>query len=77
MSYTRETLQTIIDLEAAAPSQFKAFMEAMRVETQKACDACIRSPLELLQVNQGRAQSLSNFYEHLSTARTQVGKLKG
>ena len=77
MSYSRETLQTIVDLEAAAPNQFKAFLEAMRAETQKACDACIRSPLELLQVNQGRAQSLSVFFEHLSNARTQVGKLKG
>lgn len=77
MSFSRETLQTIVDLEAAAPSQFKAFMEAMRVETQKACDACIRSPLELLQVNQGRAQSLSVFFEHLTTARTQFNKMKG
>ena len=53
MSYSRETLQAIVELEGAAPAQFKAFMDAMRVEAQKACDACIRSPLELLQVNQG------------------------
>ena len=77
MSFSRETLQAIVELEGAAPNQFKAFMEAMRFETQKACDACIRSPLDLLQVNQGRAQSLSALIEHLSTARTQVGKLKG
>jgi len=77
MSYSRETLQAIVELEGAAPAQFKAFMDAMRVEAQKACDACIRSPLELLQVNQGRAQSLSTFIEHISNARTQVGKLKG
>lgn len=77
MSFSRETLQAIVDLEAAAPNQFKTFMDAMRWETQKACDACIKSPLELLQVNQGRAQSLTQFIEHLSNARTQVGKLKG
>jgi hypothetical protein len=77
MSMTREALQTILDLEAAAPERFKAFVEAVRIETEKAREACVRSPLETLQVNQGRAQALSMLFEQISTARTQVGKLKG
>lgn len=77
MSFSREALHAILDLEAAAPSQFKTFVEALRVEMEKSREACVRSPLELLQVNQGRAQALSTLFEQVSTARTQVGKLKG
>jgi hypothetical protein len=77
MSLSKEALNAVIDLEAAAPERFKTFQEALRIEMEKARDACVKSPLEFLQVNQGRAQALSMLYEQISTARTQVGKLKG
>lgn len=77
MSLSKEALTAVIDLEAAAPERFKTFKDALWVEMEKARDACVKSPLETLQVNQGRAQALSMLFEQISTARTQVGKLKG
>lgn len=44
-----------------APTSWEVFMDVFRAYTQRAVEDCVRSPLEELQRNQGRAQATARL----------------
>lgn len=46
-------------LARSAPQQWREFLAELAVEAEKKKDECVRAPVEVLQVTQGRAQQIT------------------
>lgn len=57
MGKDRELIIAAADLARSSPRSWEAFLQAMQDYTDEKRDQCISSPVEALQVSQGRAQN--------------------
>lgn len=48
------------------PEEWKHFLQAMQAYADYARDNCVSSPVDMLQVNQGRAQAAGTLFKLLS-----------
>lgn len=66
MSKDRELIHKAAALARSAPREWGDFLQAMQVYTDEKRDQCISSPVESLQVSQGRAQNARDLLRLLS-----------
>ncbi len=63
-------------LARAAPSQWSDFLAAMKGVTDETLNDVLKSPTEMLQVNQGRARMIASLLETLATCKQDADKYK-
>lgn len=71
-----EKLVYAADKLSRVGSAWDEFILALESEVTIAKDNCVASPLENLQVNQGRAQSLTSLLGKLKTCRVEADRLR-
>lgn len=68
MSTSRSLTVRAAELASRAPEDWQLFIESLTAHVDEARDNCIRSPLDMLQINQGRAQALTAILQTLRDA---------
>ena len=59
-----------------APQEWAQFVSALKAYADERSAECVRSPIDMLQVTQGRAQASRDFFDLLSTAVAQAQKIE-
>lgn len=75
-SAERDLILKTAVLARSAPEKFEDFIAALRAHTDALKDVCVMSPLEMLQVNQGRAQATAALLKTLSEALKKADELE-
>jgi len=68
VSTSRSLTIKAAELAGRAPEDWLLFIEALAAHVEEVRDNCIRSPLDMLQINQGRAQALTAILKELRDA---------
>jgi len=55
----KELIMAAANLARRAPEEWRAFVEVLETATGKKMGECVAAPVEMLQVAQGRAQSMA------------------
>jgi hypothetical protein len=63
-----ELAMAAAELMHSAPAPWKVFLERFCRFTEKAKEDCIRSPVDMIQVTQGRAQQCALLFELFADA---------
>lgn len=64
-------------LSRAAPADWQQFVDAAATYANQQALACIQSPMDVLPVTQGRAQSAHRLHTLLAECRSMADKLEG
>lgn len=68
MSTSRLLTIKAAELASRAPEDWTLFIEALSAHVDEARENCIRSPIDMLQINQGRAQAMTALLKDLRDA---------
>lgn len=63
------------EVKHAAPAQWQGMLEKLSQFTDKAKEDCIRSPVEMIQVTQGRAQQCALLFELFRDADKEANRI--
>lgn len=73
----RELTLAAARLARSAPESWERFLGALSLYSQSQTEICISSPLDVLQVNQGRAQASAALLRLLANAVKDADRIEG
>jgi hypothetical protein len=77
MQHTDQLIEKAAFLSRAAPTQWREFLNALSVYSDKQMEILVNSPVPDLQVLQGRAQALKTLLTTLTNAVETADKIAG
>jgi len=77
VSQDRQLILLAARLARSSPENWKQFLDGFRAYADQQRDNCIQSPLEILPVAQGRAQTAAHLYGLLADCIASADKIEG
>jgi hypothetical protein len=76
MSISKELIFAAAALARSSPENWQRFLTAFKGHCDELKDQCVASPVEMLQVTQGRAQAATGLLKDLTGANSKATELE-